>query len=80
MLHGIEARELHLKDRITLQARIQVMTINGRPVEQIQAYAARFISEHKFDVPEGIGPAFSELMARSGFICAALMIFRAWGI
>lgn len=80
MLHGIEARDLSLKDRITLQARIQVMTINGKPVEEIQAYAARFISEYRINVPEGIGPAFSEYMARAGFLCAVVMVLHAWGI
>jgi hypothetical protein len=73
---GMEARDLSLKDRITLQARINVKYINGEPEEKIRAYAEAYKREFSLDLSatEGIGAAFVRDLARMGWVIPLLSL------
>lgn len=66
---GMEARDLKINDRITLQARVNVKIINGEPEDRILAYVAAYKREFALDLSatEGIGPRFVNALSRMGW-------------
>jgi hypothetical protein len=67
---GMEARDLAMKDRISLQARVNVKIINGESEERIMAYAQSYKREFSLDLSstEGIGSKLVRNLARMGWI------------
>ena len=67
---GLDARGLSLKDRISLQSRVNVMLTNGKSEAEIMAYVESYRREFYLDlsVTEGLGTAFMQNLARAGWI------------
>lgn len=73
---GMEARDLSLKDRISLQARVNVKIINGEPEEKILEYISAWKREFGTDLTatEGIGARFVDILARMGWVLTLLAL------
>lgn len=73
---GMEARNLAMKDRISLQARVNVKIINGEPEEKILAYVQAYKRDFSLDISatEGIGPRFVNALSRMGWSLTLLAL------
>lgn len=67
---GLDSRGLSLKDRISLQSKVNVMLTNGKSEPEIMAYVESYRREFYLDLSatEGIGAAFMQNLARAGWI------------
>jgi hypothetical protein len=73
---GVEARELTMKDRISLQARVNVKIINGESEEKILAYVQAYKREFSIDLSamEGLGLRFTDALCRMGWILTLILL------
>lgn len=76
---GLEARGMSNKDRITLQARVNTMIVNGRSEGEIRNYARSFTGEFEKDVSkaEGVGASLVKSLARMGWMLAFVSMVAA---
>jgi hypothetical protein len=79
---GMEARDLAMKDRISLQARVNTLMINGESEERILAYIEAYKREFSLDLSatDGIGTRFIDALSRMGYGVTLLVLVEHYAI